>query len=81
MTVGGKGIGSLKEGQVKLHLNKPLASWEQLLKEELLKVWSVIIVPQKMEIEEQKSSFIINYKPYGNKGKGKVTMLYWPLSV
>ena len=35
MTVEGKGIGSLKGGQVKLHLNNPLASCEQLLKEEL----------------------------------------------
>lgn len=34
-----------------------------------------------MEIEEEKSSFIINYKPYVNKGKGKVAMPPWPLPI
>lgn len=33
-----------------------------------------------MEIEEQKSSLVINYKPSGNKRKGKVAMSYWPQS-
>lgn len=56
---------------------------EQLLMEVLLKVQFVIIVLWKMKTEEQKSSFIINYKSDGNlkKKKGKVTMLYRPLSV
>ena len=50
--------------------------------EVLLKVQFVIIVLWKMKTEEQKSSFIINYKSDGNlKKKGKVTMLYRPLSV
>ena len=70
-----------KGGQVKFHLENTLIFHEQLLMEELLKVQFVIIVLWKMKTEEQKSSFIINYKSDGNKERGKVTMLYWPLSL
>ena len=49
--------------------------------EELLKVQFVIIIRWKMKTEEQKSSFIINYKSNGNQKRGEVTMLYRPLSV
>lgn len=63
----GKWEESLREGQVKC---------EYLLKKEFLQILLVIILPWTMEIEEQKSSLVINYKPYGNKRKGKVAMSY-----
>lgn len=63
---------SWKEGQVKC---------EKLLKKEFLQVLFIITVPWKTEREEQKSSFVINDKPHGNKWKREVAMLYQPLSV
>lgn len=45
VTAGGEGKEPFQGGQVKLHLNSPLALSEELLKKELLKVQFVITVP------------------------------------
>jgi hypothetical protein len=67
--VGGRGEEVLRE-QVN-SLNNPLTLCKQILKKECFKVLFVIITPWKMEIAEQKSNFITDNDPHGNKKENR----------